>query len=1567
MSMKESVQEEPPSGEDDGWIEDEIQRELDALDVNNLEEDDDEENIISDDDVIDEDVPDTVSNYLLRVQSRTEGFTKELEECDQILQDTSVLEKNEDFYYKSKELNELAFILGEDPEELRDRVISELENEDAVDVKITKQGEGDANLQQQKDYDITEENGKIAVIVEADILEQAAQKQIIELEEKHRARSMVAAKERELHLQTEARREQELYNTRQRVMKENAKKEQEMIQARNVEQEKIKQELHEESKKMEASLQQYKEEIQDFTKKMEEEKKVFDEELLLRKAQKEKMEKKAAILIQSVFRSYRTRKPYLKRMHKMLEELKEKREQDRQCEILTERRKEEQKKKKEIMEKKRKQEEERKQKEEQLKKEEEERKEAERKRIEKEKKERLEKERIEQERLESERLKMEEEEKARLELEKREKEILAKIKAENEKSKEEAKEKQKEQINSFNKHEESSEIKDEECSNECNRDREEKDSSKMKLDVVEAVTLTKKNIDKEFSQKVPTSDISPESLNKLPIKTLETSFKDIMVANCKELSPIDNIEEKPTVVQSSNSSSSKDTSEGLSKKAEETFSNVNSLVENNNDEIPSNDLSHLSGATNGLENVTSVKGLPELNLLSPLPEALEAKRLQWIQTCVPFSKIQSQLKGSNQKIVQRQKRRPASAKKLQPLTKEQILASSSLQTSLAEVTTVRLSDLPGCTLTSLDQCSYLVAMEIHNCNLVALEGVENLKNVRYIDVTNNKIEFINCKEKNDLCSLHLSHNNLSTVHGLDGCTGLRRLTVSYNKITKVGCIASFSNLQVLDMSHNQLMTMQGLGSLALLQQVDLSNNHLSSIEGLENCCLVTQLNLASNNLSQIPSLKNQVLLQKLNVCNNSISQLDPLFDCWLPCLRDLNISENSLEEVPPSLTGLPYLSLLDVRHNYISEVTKLSGLELFKKLQNLLIDGNPVKEEKSFKCHVLSLLPRLKNLDSEKIECDTLPEHSVTEFEESCESQIRFQENLHVKWNREFKLLKDQGDLEGLPKLEQTYLKKMEGVMKDHRYMHEYGDTTIIKVVPANDDVQVDPRLSKSRPDEGTDCVNVGPIVGEVASTGQVDLTGQVAANHTVNAVVSTTSGGSDKTTGNRRGSSDLRTGVITTKAFVEQTKGKRQTDRAATIIQAQWRGHCIRRDIRKHAERWLAAVTIQTFWRGDMASNRVREIRKCVQQDRNKYNAMHVAAVTMIQAWWHGIRTRRCLRNARQKSVVEFEDEDELYPEIDLSTFDYVESDWRPTDEPQLPQAHPTLPPSTSQHLPSPPTQERPPSRTIRHAWRNINSPQQNNKASPDVLIVEEDSNMSTYSETSRDKNTLAGKPPLPPLSGLSGTLKTSRSEKEEQISEEWGFKDESTAALMMKRARKMKGKKKVDDPMQRLKMIKKLQDTSRKQPIQLAKKGVQRKDYFQGRAEEAAYQEQAPQKEFEEKNQRTFEWLHSQVNNPSDSRLKSKSMMGRHATSEPSLPRMSPDVLQGRVQLIASPSMDLQSVDSKSTVSASSLRHRSHSFSSPDATNIQLLTLKTKSAPTNHTRQRLEAKAKNRGYYKN
>ncbi|NWI91821.1 LRIQ1 protein, partial [Pitta sordida] len=158
--------------------------------------------------------------------------------------------------------------------------------------------------------------------------------------------------------------------------------------------------------------------------------------------------------------------------------------------------------------------------------------------------------------------------------------------------------------------------------------------------------------------------------------------------------------------------------------------------------------------------------------------------------------------------------------------------------------------------------------------------------------------------------------------------------------------------------------------------------------------------------------------------------------------------------------------------------------------------------------------------------------------------------------------------------------------------------------------------------------------------------------------------------------------------------------------------------------------------------------------------------AATLIQAFWKGFILRKKLASALA-SVKSDEMEDE-YEEINVDAFNFSEKFSRPSDSSEH-----------SNSLPLPPQE----------VWQCANRSY-------------------SYSAENIHFHSRSGKGTMLQLSDWKEKKKFYfGSEKEEKISEEWGFKDISTAQLMLKRAHKMKPKKysnKSLDPAARLALFK-------------------------------------------------------------------------------------------------------------------------------------------------------------------
>ena len=197
--------------------------------------------------------------------------------------------------------------------------------------------------------------------------------------------------------------------------------------------------------------------------------------------------------------------------------------------------------------------------------------------------------------------------------------------------------------------------------------------------------------------------------------------------------------------------------------------------------------------------------------------------------------------------------------------------------------------------------------------------------------------------------MDLSENNLWSLPGSSLCDLplLRKLNISHNHLLDLADLGlSFEdgcNVQLteIDLSHNQLSTLRG-GDLRLaastLEKLDLSENRLSILadDALTHLTLLRELNLGDNMLAALPpSLFNSSQnLEKLHLQNNSLTLLTPSIFVHLTRLVSLNLSRNSIASHllnDDTFSGLINLHALDLSYNQLTSVEA----SIFSKLASL--------------------------------------------------------------------------------------------------------------------------------------------------------------------------------------------------------------------------------------------------------------------------------------------------------------------------------------------------------------------------------------------------------------------------------------------------------------------------------------------------------------------------------------------------------------------------------------------------------------------------------------------------------
>ncbi|XP_075993806.1 leucine-rich repeat- and IQ domain-containing protein 1 [Genypterus blacodes] len=759
---------------------------------------------------------------------------------------------------------------------------------------------------------------------------------------------------------------------------------------------------------------------------------------------------------------------------------------------------------------------------------------------------------------------------------------------------------------------------------------------------------------------------------------------------------------------------------------------------------------------------------------APSSSSSEQRRLSWMSHCTSWTRLSFQNRKRQRRAARsrRAARRPAESAGLPPLSPDALLQAGGWR-SLREVTSVTLEDLPGCSLSTLAQCPRIQSLTVRRCGLRALDGLSQLTELRYIDVQDNDITFVDCEQMSNLRVLRLGRNQLTSIHGLSGVDQLDVLDLSHNCITRITGLESMRKLQRLSVDHNQLISTKGLRDVYTLLHLDCSHNHLRSVEGLESCALLNTLDLSANSLTEPPCLENQVLLRELRLDDNSISTLQGLTACWLPLMQLLSVAQNRVTQLP-LMSDCLSLEHLDLQHNCLSELRNVcESLEGCGFLRQVHLTGNPLQQERRWRSTLQKAVPALSTGVVQETEASLshpaahllqLPSGSFLTF---CQAQLQ---QTHDLLQRHSVQLSDASS--PLDALEISCRHSAEALQlaEDHRFAHEYGDTVVPNTERASGPTAPEGKLrldtDVSSAAQLTEHAEVKPPGDEEAhcAPSVILSEGDVRGSRTREEEESAERRGDTSGTG----TTEQKMERSVTKAMKGKTHRSHLTtlspqepdprNTAAVMIQQWWR---------KHREKWKN-INIRTppaaEQRGGRGGNGPSPVGWSVDQ--------HYAA-TVLQAFWRGFRLRKRLASALYAATRPVAGEDDTFEEVDVDEFVFdeaaLEKDWTlllPEDS--LPKRDPA-PKQPVGAFSQPPYSPLPPPPACRpkQAWAAT--------AVEQVDVTEH--------RASPESNNRSKRP--------SHSAHSEVSEKLENILSEWGFTDSRTALLMLKRAQKMQSKK--------------------------------------------------------------------------------------------------------------------------------------------------------------------------------
>ncbi|GMQ59688.1 hypothetical protein AN1V17_40880 [Vallitalea sediminicola] len=189
----------------------------------------------------------------------------------------------------------------------------------------------------------------------------------------------------------------------------------------------------------------------------------------------------------------------------------------------------------------------------------------------------------------------------------------------------------------------------------------------------------------------------------------------------------------------------------------------------------------------------------------------------------------------------------------------------------------------------------VTTLDLSKCNIKNLDGIQNLKNIRYLCLSNNRIKEIKYINNLNVDSLDLSNNKIDNIPKLD-LPKLRILDLSGNNIKDIQNISNIITLEDLVLSDNKIDNIGELTKLPNLILLDLNLNYLSSIDGIENLKTLKSLLIGGNDINNINNIKYLSNLEDLILSDNqNIEQPIPIE--YLRKIKNLEIKFTNLENI----------------------------------------------------------------------------------------------------------------------------------------------------------------------------------------------------------------------------------------------------------------------------------------------------------------------------------------------------------------------------------------------------------------------------------------------------------------------------------------------------------------------------------------------------------------------------------------------------------------------------------------------------------------------------------------------
>ncbi|KAK1349877.1 regulatory subunit of protein phosphatase 1 [Hamiltosporidium tvaerminnensis] len=181
--------------------------------------------------------------------------------------------------------------------------------------------------------------------------------------------------------------------------------------------------------------------------------------------------------------------------------------------------------------------------------------------------------------------------------------------------------------------------------------------------------------------------------------------------------------------------------------------------------------------------------------------------------------------------------------------------------------------------------------------------------VRRVILNRNKIKEMEFLFHENIEDLDLNDNEIKNINGLENLPNLKILDLSFNLITQISNI-SLTHLRELYLISNDIEKIENLENLPNLIKLDLACNSIKKLENLINLPLLEELYLGNNYISKVENIEELKNLKVLALQNNSLEFVDCIN---IPVnVHSLLLCENFELSVVTNCNHLKFLKYLEI-------------------------------------------------------------------------------------------------------------------------------------------------------------------------------------------------------------------------------------------------------------------------------------------------------------------------------------------------------------------------------------------------------------------------------------------------------------------------------------------------------------------------------------------------------------------------------------------------------------------------------------------------------------------------------